>query len=194
MKVVLKGSPRLFDITLAALTLLVCTVGQAFDIKDGTSPTLPGAGPKSGGFQLLAVLEKPTVAVGEKVVLKLTLQNVSNEDHSFGNSNPRTEFKLTVTDERGHGVPGNANLYGGAITNSYFVIKPGGQVLEDYTVNSVFADDIRKPGHYRITARTYLLGKTNDSPKPVVVSNTVELNVVEPKPEQHPKEEADERS
>jgi hypothetical protein len=176
----LTGSLRKFIVILAGL-LLVSAPAQSLDFRDGTSPTLPGAGPESGGFQLLAELEKPTVTVGEKVVLKLTVQNVSKDNLTFWTSNPRTEFKLTVTDEAGRGVPGNANLYGGLTFSSGSVIEPGGQVLDDYNVNGVFGDDIRKPGKYHITARTYVYGKTNADPKIMIVSNTVILAVVEPK-------------
>ncbi len=140
-----------------------------------------GCGPPTEGFQLCLKLDERQVRIGEPVLLRVFIKNVTTKELLLGEFTPETENRVTMTKERGVAV--QATKKGKLLMNraELFVhpltitMGPGQVHIETLALDKLF--EISTSAKYFITV-TRVVGKQDRSGVVKVTSNTVSLTVL----------------
>lgn len=103
-------------------------------------------------LRMFAVAESPSIKAGSRVLVKITLKNVTEKAVSMGDSSPSTDYDAVVVDALGNEPPrtewGLKKLNGDIATlrNTELRLEPGQEVHAVYDITEVFR--LTKPGVY----------------------------------------------
>ena len=153
---------------LAALALLCGSCPRA-----GAEATLPGDGwgPEKQGFRLRLELPeavaapdapRPSAARQGRVLLRLTLRNVTARPLCIADAHPEFDYRLTLRNAAGKVIPPTRAV--SPVTRRVLLkIQPGGELVQTYDLTRMYGP--RADGEYSIVARRYvwrLDGQGND--------------------------------
>jgi hypothetical protein len=138
----------------------------------------------STGFQFSAVLEQKQVEIDQPVNLKFSIKNVAKESRFILESNPETDYRLEVKDERGNSMP--LTEYGKQILSTaeevrlvIVKMKPGEEIEDTIQVNRIVK--MIAPGTYYITAKRRVPKTPHNRDRLVYISSNTVMVVITPK-------------
>jgi hypothetical protein len=137
-------------------------------------------GPPSQGFRLCVELDKRQVKIGEPVLLRVAIKNITKQELMLGEATPEVENRATVTNRNGETVKPTAKgkrliSRGDWCCHPLEIMVGPGQVHnETLAIDKLF--EVSAIDTYSITIRR-LVGKLDKSGVVHLTSNTVRLKV-----------------
>jgi hypothetical protein len=137
-------------------------------------------GPPSEGFQLCVELDKREVKVGEPVVLRVAIKNITKQELRLAEATPEVENQARVTNgkggivqatEKGKRLISRGDFCRGPLI---FMVGPGQVHKKTLAIDRLF--EVSAIDTYSITIRR-LVGKLDKSGVVHLTSNTVRLKV-----------------
>lgn len=173
----LKSANSLVFVAMAIISIAF-EILQATQSPKKVKPT--ECGPPSQGFQLCVQLDKRQVKVGEPVLLRVAIRNITNHELILGEATPEVENRATVINVKG-GIVQATKIGKRLISRGDWcchplkiVIGPGQVHNEILPIDKLF--QVSATDSYSITIRRFV-GKLNQSGVVDLTSNTVKLKV-----------------
>lgn len=137
-------------------------------------------GPPSQGFQLCVQLDKRQVKVGEPVLLRIAIKNITKQELTLGEATPEVENRATITNRNGGIVmptaKGKRLISRGdwCCHSSEIMVGPGQVHNETLAIDKLF--EVSTIDTYSISIRRFV-GKLDESGVVDLTSNRVTLKV-----------------
>lgn len=165
---------------LLVMAIIAITVGILQANQLPKKAKSKSCGPPSQGFQLCVQLDKRQVKVGEPVLLRVAIKNITRQELRLGEATPEVENRATVTNGNGGIVKPTAKGRrltgrGESFLHPFEIMVGPGQVHnETLALDKLF--EISARDTYSITIRRFV-GKLDKSGVVDLTSNTVRLKV-----------------
>lgn len=159
--------------TILFATVLCCSLKGICDDKKTSAPQVLEV-TKSDGYQLSVSTPKATYTFGEPILVKIQIENTSQETVKFFKTSSPSDYKIKVNYADNRIVPLTA--YGEIVfdelkpiqNRSFFTLKPQEKLTYQFAINSLF--DFSITGKYSISiARN--LPNPKDSKEVVSISS-----------------------
>jgi hypothetical protein len=164
----------------ASVFIMILVMGGVALISTGfaQNKNIKAWGTPSEGFQLSARLDQEKLKLGEPVLLKLSLKNITRKDLNVVETSADQDYEIEVVDEHGTHAPltekgRRLTQYPRIYTKVVSVKVAAGQEQQVY-INLNEIHDLNAKGIYSITAKRKV-PKLDRSGSVDVVSNTVKL-------------------
>ena len=161
----------------ATLVVQSCVAGES--AADETASQEPMT---IEGFGLIVNLEKDQVGPCQPIRLAITIKNASEDELSFWETCPESDYRFIVEDDKGQVVP--LTRYGQRIEKNREIVlsavpvalKPNDERQDTILLNRIY--DMTIEGKYDITAWRHVRTRDNKG-HTKLISNTVEVEIAE---------------
>jgi hypothetical protein len=167
-------------LTTSVVVMILITGTAMISTSLGQNKNVQAAGTPSEGFQLSAKLDQEKLKVGEPVLLKLSLKNITKKDLVVVETSADQDYEIEVTNEHGTRAPltekGRRLTQGMRIYTKVISVKVASGQEQQVNINLNEIYDLNAKGVYSITAKRKV-PKLDRSGSVELVSNTVKVTI-----------------
>jgi hypothetical protein len=146
----------------------------------GQSKNMQASGAPSEGFRLSAMLGQEKLKLGEPLLLKLSLKNITKKELYVVETTADQDYEIEVTDE--HGTRGTLTGKGRRLMQGIKVftkvisvkVAPGQEQQVDIKLDEIY--NLSAKGTYSVTAKR-MIPKLDRNGSVEIVSNTVKVTI-----------------
>lgn len=170
---------------LCSSLLLVLSVNYVVYASENNSKTTEGEntwGPETDGYRLSIRTNKSRYMIGERIILYVSLKNMSKQDVEIMQTEPIQTYKNGIEIIIPAKKTAPLTLYGkdrvtwgGSVIG--YTLKSGEQVTDSLYLNRLF--DMTFTGEYKISVSRVVSKRNNNKESSVIKSNSITINISE---------------